>query len=192
LFFSLFRPDIWFSLNLQFKEEIGHCRVPKGYSKDPELANWVRNQRLEQANFEKKKKSRMTPDRFKLLDELGFKWSSPTPSRSRKYPKKVEEGEGKEGSFSDDPINETEGAVLDEAVATAAAAAAVAAVEAGLTVEPTYEAKEAGEQGETKNPETEATQIHDSAKEEVEVPSLEKEEDEVASLVKAEAAPFEV
>ena len=30
------------------------------------------------------KKSRMTPERYKLLDELGFKWSSPTPARARR------------------------------------------------------------------------------------------------------------
>ncbi len=26
----------------------------------------------------------MTPERFKLLDELGFKWSNPTPARARR------------------------------------------------------------------------------------------------------------
>jgi Helicase associated domain len=25
-----------------FQEEMGHCKVPKGYQKDVELANWVR------------------------------------------------------------------------------------------------------------------------------------------------------
>ena len=29
----------------------------------------------------------MTPERFKLLDELGFKWSSPTPARARRNSK---------------------------------------------------------------------------------------------------------
>lgn len=78
----------------EFKKEFSHCRVPKGYDKDWELANWVRNQRLEQANLSKEgKKSRMTPERFKLLDDLGFKWSSPTPARARRnrqVAKKVE------------------------------------------------------------------------------------------------------
>jgi hypothetical protein len=67
----------------QFKEQAGHCRVPKGYTKDHELANWVRNQRLEEANRRKGKKSRMTIDRFNALNELGFKWSTFTPSRSK-------------------------------------------------------------------------------------------------------------
>jgi hypothetical protein len=30
----------------QFTKEHSHCKVPKGYTRDPELANWVRNQRL--------------------------------------------------------------------------------------------------------------------------------------------------
>lgn len=80
----------------EYKKENNHCRVPKGYEKDWELANWVRNQRLEQANLSKLgKKSRMTPERFKLLDDLGFKWSIATPARanrnSEKKKSKVEE-----------------------------------------------------------------------------------------------------
>jgi hypothetical protein len=38
----------------------------QGYTHDPELANWVRNQRLEHANMNKGKKSRMTKERFKV------------------------------------------------------------------------------------------------------------------------------
>lgn len=66
-----------------FVREHGHAKVPKGYQEDPELANWVRNQRLEQANFEKAKKSRMTPERYELLDKLGFAWSQPTAKRKK-------------------------------------------------------------------------------------------------------------
>lgn len=61
----------------------GHCKVPKGYSIDLELANWVRNQRLEYANMERGKKSRMTEDRLKLLNDLGFTWSNPVPVRKQ-------------------------------------------------------------------------------------------------------------
>jgi hypothetical protein len=79
-----------FRASFQFKDENGHCRVPKGYAKDAELANWVRNQRLEEANRKKLKKSRMTDERFKRLDDLGFRWSNPTPSRSKNKDKKNE------------------------------------------------------------------------------------------------------
>jgi len=55
----------------------GHCRVPKGYTSDRELANWVRNQRLEYTNLQRGKKSRMTPERLDLLTAMGFTWSQP-------------------------------------------------------------------------------------------------------------------
>lgn len=72
-----------------YKNEHHHCKVPKGYTKDLELANWVRNQRLEQANLSKEgKKSRMTPERYKLLSDLGFKWSLPSRKSDRKGKKK--------------------------------------------------------------------------------------------------------
>lgn len=38
-----------------FWREKGHCGVPKGYSVDPNLANWVRNQRLEFAHLQRGK-----------------------------------------------------------------------------------------------------------------------------------------
>lgn len=41
-----------------FQRDKGHCRVPKGYREDPNLANWVRNQRLEYASLLKGKKVR--------------------------------------------------------------------------------------------------------------------------------------
>uniref|UniRef100_A0A7S3KX38 Helicase-associated domain-containing protein n=1 Tax=Amphora coffeiformis TaxID=265554 RepID=A0A7S3KX38_9STRA len=60
----------------QFVRQHGHAKVPKGYSDDAELANWVRNQRLEHRNWEQEKRSGMTPERFGLLDKLGFVWST--------------------------------------------------------------------------------------------------------------------
>ena len=45
------RWNIMYQKLLQFCNEHGHCRVPKGYHRDTELANWVRNQRLEYANL---------------------------------------------------------------------------------------------------------------------------------------------
>jgi hypothetical protein len=174
--------------NVQFKEEIGHCRVPKGYSKDPELANWVRNQRLEQANFEKKKKSRMTPDRFKSLSELGFKWSAPTPSRSRKNAKKAD---GEEEDEKENPIKmeekENGGSVLDDAVATAAAAAA-AAVTAGVKEDrfddapDGDEAKDLDEAAGDEATDLEASQKQDPIKEETELTEVHSVEKEASSI----------
>lgn len=91
--------NLMFDRLVKFKEENGHCKVPKGYPKDTELANWVRNQRLEQANYKKNKKSRMTQERYEKLGGLGFRWStsiakkgsgrkpaSPAPSSSAAEP----------------------------------------------------------------------------------------------------------
>jgi hypothetical protein len=76
----------------KFREEHGHCRVPKSYAKDVELSNWVRNQRLEYCNSQNGKKSRMTQDRLELLNSLGFRWSLPMPSRSKnKQPSESEQ-----------------------------------------------------------------------------------------------------
>jgi hypothetical protein len=65
----------------EFAKDNKHCKVPKGYLKDPELANWVRNQRLEYANLKRNKKTRMTTDRVDRLNEMGFKWSTAVPFR---------------------------------------------------------------------------------------------------------------
>ena len=57
-----------------FVRQHGHAKVPKGFVHNPELANWVRNQRLEHCN------GRMTPERIALLDKLGFVWSQSNKS----------------------------------------------------------------------------------------------------------------
>jgi hypothetical protein len=80
--------NIMYSKLQAFQREARHCKVPKGYTKDPELANWVRNQRLEHANMTKNKKSRMTQDRFQMLDDLGFKWSTTMPHKTTPKTKK--------------------------------------------------------------------------------------------------------
>ncbi|GKY96352.1 hypothetical protein MPSEU_000594900 [Mayamaea pseudoterrestris] len=62
-----------------FHRDHAHCRVPKNWSQDPELANWVRNQRLEYSVRQKKgRKSRMTQERLDKLNNLGFTWSNST------------------------------------------------------------------------------------------------------------------
>ena len=81
----------------RFERQHGHAKVPKGYSEDTELANWVRNQRLEHRNWEQQKRSRMTPERFALLDKLGFVWSQSTTSARKKT---------KKSSDSNDESNE--------------------------------------------------------------------------------------
>lgn len=55
----------------EYKEQNGHCRVPKGYKDNPQLANWVMSQR------KAKKKlgiGKITEEQINLLDEIGFEW----------------------------------------------------------------------------------------------------------------------
>jgi len=52
-----------------FKEENGHCRVPR---KHPQLGNWVMNQRI--AVFNKKKEGELSSDQIKVLNGIGFEW----------------------------------------------------------------------------------------------------------------------
>jgi predicted metal-dependent RNase len=61
---------------VDFKSEHGHCMVPKGHKEDTELANWVRNQRLEHQNLEKNRKGRMTIERKERLESIGFQWNA--------------------------------------------------------------------------------------------------------------------
>mmetsp|Transcript_13550 Transcript_13550/g.19997 ORF Transcript_13550/g.19997 Transcript_13550/m.19997 type:complete len:217 (-) Transcript_13550:55-705(-) len=59
----------------EFKHEYGHCNVPQGYSRDPELATWVKNQRQAyRYMLEKKEKKRISPDRITRLSHIGFEW----------------------------------------------------------------------------------------------------------------------
>jgi len=56
-----------FDYLLQFKEREGHCRVPRAASEaEYPLGNWVNNQRSG--------KDKLSSDRVKLLDEMGFVW----------------------------------------------------------------------------------------------------------------------
>ncbi|MEB2690595.1 DEAD/DEAH box helicase [Chlamydia suis] len=52
----------------RFREEHGHCKVPRGYPQNPQLASWVSNQRT------KFKKGKLAEDRVARLKELGFVW----------------------------------------------------------------------------------------------------------------------
>jgi hypothetical protein len=53
----------------------GHCDVPKDYSEDSKLANWVSTQRLDYRLHKKGKQSPMTTFRIQALESLGFEWN---------------------------------------------------------------------------------------------------------------------
>ena len=61
---------------LDFRQEHGHCRVPKRYAANKSLANWVSKQRQERRKYFQGKKASITPDRIKALEEVGFCWNA--------------------------------------------------------------------------------------------------------------------
>lgn len=54
---------------LYFKDEYGHCNVPSNYPDNPQLANWVSQQR------QNRRRGKILPERKKMLDEVGFTWT---------------------------------------------------------------------------------------------------------------------
>jgi len=64
--------DFWdkmYDALVEYKEKYGHCNVPQKYSSNPQLATWVSSQRRSM------KKDRLSPERIKKLNQLGFDWT---------------------------------------------------------------------------------------------------------------------
>lgn len=59
----------------QYKELNGDCLVPDGYSKNPQLARWVREQRGQYKRAMAGKASYMSKQRLEALQKLDFTWS---------------------------------------------------------------------------------------------------------------------
>ena len=59
---------------IEFKEHFGHCSVPRAYSENPALGRWVHAQRSAYKIFRKGSKSKITVERIKLLENIGFSW----------------------------------------------------------------------------------------------------------------------
>ncbi|MHB8522840.1 MAG: DEAD/DEAH box helicase [Limisphaerales bacterium] len=65
--------DLWalrYSQLVEFKNQNGHCVVPYSQIDNRKLGNWVGNQRSN------RKRNKLTPERERLLNEIGFSWTS--------------------------------------------------------------------------------------------------------------------
>jgi hypothetical protein len=63
-----------------YREFHEHCNVPKSYSENTKLANWVANQRSHYRLQQEGKRPQMTLARIEELESLGFKGGSlPSP-----------------------------------------------------------------------------------------------------------------
>lgn len=69
---------------LQYKHEHGDCLVPSSCTKNPKLSNWVSNQRQEWKLLKERGFSRLTEERIKILNEMGFVWEAQRVPRNRK------------------------------------------------------------------------------------------------------------
>eukprot|EP00548_Thalassiothrix_antarctica_P007828 CAMPEP_0194135360 /NCGR_PEP_ID=MMETSP0152-20130528/5461_1 /TAXON_ID=1049557 /ORGANISM="Thalassiothrix antarctica, Strain L6-D1" /LENGTH=410 /DNA_ID=CAMNT_0038831575 /DNA_START=34 /DNA_END=1266 /DNA_ORIENTATION=+ len=67
----------------KFEKEWGHTLVPMGYKPNPSLGNWVSVQRQEFKNLQNSKPSKMTTNRAKLLESIGFVWKAPRGARRK-------------------------------------------------------------------------------------------------------------
>ena len=52
-----------------YRDQHGHCNVPKGWRESPQLATWVNTQRTV------KRSGRLSSVRKERLDAIGFEWS---------------------------------------------------------------------------------------------------------------------
>ncbi|OEU05805.1 hypothetical protein FRACYDRAFT_153343, partial [Fragilariopsis cylindrus CCMP1102] len=57
-----------------YKEKNGHCIVPRSFQGYGNLGQWVSYQRQEYKKYKGSKPSRMTNERIRALEKLGFRW----------------------------------------------------------------------------------------------------------------------
>ena len=62
-----------------YKEAHGDCRVPRAYEENKKLSRWVDQQRYQYNNRQKGRPTKMTDDKLKKLEEIGFDFSAQTP-----------------------------------------------------------------------------------------------------------------
>lgn len=74
----------------KYKEKHGNILVPNKYQEDMALGRWVKNMRWEWTKLKNGTKSRLTPERIKVLDDLGFAW---TVKKGSVHARKSSDGE---------------------------------------------------------------------------------------------------
>ena len=58
-----------------FKEENGHCNVPRKWKNEPTLGEWVHFQRRQYRLKQLNRRNHMTEPRIRKLEAIGFEWS---------------------------------------------------------------------------------------------------------------------
>mmetsp|Transcript_20126 Transcript_20126/g.30836 ORF Transcript_20126/g.30836 Transcript_20126/m.30836 type:complete len:419 (-) Transcript_20126:68-1324(-) len=66
-----------------YRDQHGHCKVPQSWKESPELGSWVKAQRDERTKYDGAKKSSLTKERIRILNEIGFVWKLRTSWEDR-------------------------------------------------------------------------------------------------------------
>jgi hypothetical protein len=77
--FRPYQAGRWFEMFYEladYRQKNGHCVVPRGHKENVPLGGWVKRQRHQHKLLLEGKRSTLTPDRVKALEELGFVWDS--------------------------------------------------------------------------------------------------------------------
>ena len=59
---------------IAYKQQNGHCNVPRRYAQNKPLGTWVQTQRHQHGLLCKGKPSHMTTERIAALEKIGFEW----------------------------------------------------------------------------------------------------------------------
>ena len=80
------RPNVeWqamFDTLVRFKQQYGHCNVPRDFRESPELFRWTERQRLV------REFGNLSQERQQRLEALGFKWSLQAEKKEGPHSKK--------------------------------------------------------------------------------------------------------
>lgn len=77
--FREYQAEIWsekFEDLCEFRRQYGHCHVPHTYTENAPLAQWVKRQRYQYKLKSEGKRSTLSDERVRLLDQIGFIWNS--------------------------------------------------------------------------------------------------------------------
>jgi hypothetical protein len=77
--FRAYQAENWtekFEDLIEFRNQYGHCLVPNAFPHNPALAQWVKRQRYQFKLKNEGKRSTMSDERIRALDEVGFVWDS--------------------------------------------------------------------------------------------------------------------
>ena len=75
---------------LNYRRQYGHVNVPWRWTTNRPLAAWVNAQRKKYVDMQKGRKSNLTQEQIRLLDEIGFRWqANKSPAKSADDPEAV-------------------------------------------------------------------------------------------------------